>query len=201
MENALIACRVCDQVHEEIEVPAGYKASCRRCGAELRRKTAGSFHYTAAFTLCALLLYLPANLFPILSMSLYGRVTSNTVFSGVVRFYEDGDLFVATVVFLASILIPFLKILMLFFLVISTKLRWGRGRAWRAWLYRAIEMLGKWAMVDVFALAILISLIKMQRMASVEPGPGALAFTLVIIFTMLASASFDPHLIWEEDKT
>ena len=200
MKTALIACHVCNKVHEEVDVPEGYKACCARCGAEFKRKTPWSFHLTAAFTLCALLLYVPANIYPILSMTLYGRETSNTVMSGVVRFYQDGDIFVAAVVFLASILVPLLKILGLLFLVVSTRLRWAGGQLWRTRVYRVIDVLGKWAMLDVFALAILISLIKLQRMASVTPGRGVFAFTLVIIFTLLASASFDPQTIWEEDK-
>jgi paraquat-inducible protein A len=200
MKTGFIACHICNKVHEDVAVPEGYKASCARCGAEFKRKTPWSFHLTAAFTLCALLLYIPANIYPILSMTLYGRETSNTVFSGVVRFYQDGDIFVAVVVFLASILVPLMKILGLLFLVVSTRFHWEGARLWRTRVYRAIDVLGKWAMLDVFALAILISLIKLQRMASVTPGRGVFAFTLVIVFTLLASASFDPHSIWEEEK-
>jgi paraquat-inducible protein A len=200
MKKGWIACRICDQVHEEAHVPDGFRASCARCGGVLAQKTPASLHYTAAFTLCALLLYFPANMFPILRMTLYGRETANTIFSGVVRFYEDGDVFVAAVVFLASILVPFLKILGLLFLVITARFRWQAAKIWRTRVYRAIEILGKWAMLDVFALAILISLIKLQRMASVTPGKGVFAFTLVIIFTLLASASFDPQTIWEEEN-
>jgi paraquat-inducible protein A len=86
------------------------------------------------------------------------------------------------------------------FLVISTRFQWQGAKQWRTRVYRTIDSLGKWGMLDVFALAILISLIKLQRMASVTPGKGVFAFTLVIVFTLLASACFDPHSIWEEEK-
>lgn len=132
---------------------------------------------------------------------MYGTVSENTIFSGVVRFYRDGDLFVAVAVFLASILIPFLKILGLFLLVITTRMHSTWARNFRVHLFLIIESLGRWAMLDVFALAVLISLVKLQRIANVIPGKGALAFVLVIFFTLLASASFDPQLIWEEDHT
>jgi paraquat-inducible protein A len=194
---AHIACPTCTLVHEHEELEAGYIASCSRCGCQLSLKSRGDWQIPAAFTLCALLLYVPANIFPILQMTLYGRTVENTVFTGVVRFYEEGDWFVAAVIFLASILVPFLKILGLCFLILSSRFRWMAGMRFRTKLYHAIEALGRWAMVDVFALAILISLIKMQKMANVIPGPGAFAFTLVVIFTILASATFDPQTIWE----
>ena len=132
---------------------------------------------------------------------MFGQVTENTIFTGVIRFYQDGDYFVAIVVFLASILIPLLKIIALIVLVIATHFRARTAQSFRTKLYLAIEVLGRWAMLDVFALAILVSLIKLGRMASVIGGKGALAFVFVIIFTILASASFDSHLIWREEKS
>ncbi len=200
--EAFTACTVCGQVHgiRKDEVPRGYVAECARCGNKLVQNTPHSLHLTAAFTVSALLLYFPANLFPIMRMTIYGGIQENTVFSGVIRFYQDCDYFVAIVVLLASIVIPFAKILGLLFLVVATRFRWKLGRHFRVKLYRIVESLGRWAMVDVFALAILISLVKLQRIASVVPGPGVLAFVLVIIFTLMASASFDPQLIWKKDS-
>jgi paraquat-inducible protein A len=197
--ESIIACHVCGQVHEMEPLPEGCLAECARCGNVLRQKTPQSLQITAAFTLSALLLYFPANLFPIMRMTIYGGIQENTIFSGVIRFYHDGDYFVAVIVFLASILIPFLKILGLLFLVIATRFQWEIGRHFRVKLYRIVETLGRWAMVDVFALAILISLVKLQRIASVVPGSGVLPFVLVILFTIAASASFDPQLIWKKD--
>ena len=130
---------------------------------------------------------------------MYGVITENTIMSGVIRFYQDGDYFVAIVVFLASVLIPFLKILGLFLLVISSKFKFQGAKNLRVHLHKAIEVLGRWAMLDVFALAVLISLVKLERLAMVIPGRGAFAFVLVILFTILASSSFDPQLIWEEN--
>ena len=200
MSTIQIACRVCHRVHDYEEPEEGFAADCERCGHEMHRKTPYSLHLTAAFALSALLFYFPANLFPILRMSMFGRVTENTILTGVIRFYQDGDYFVAIVVFLASILVPFLKILGLILLVVSTQLRTSWAQGFRTKLYLAVESLGRWAMLDVFAVAVLISLIKMGRMASVIGGRGALAFVMVVIFTILASASFDSQLIWTEKK-
>jgi paraquat-inducible protein A len=201
MSENWVGCKVCGLVHEMEEVEPGYRAECARCGHSIRQRTPASLSLTFALALSALLLYFPANVFPILRMSMFGRLTENTIFTGVLRFYQDGDYFVAIVVFLASILIPFLKILTLLALVISTHLRSQRGQLFRTKLFVAIERLGPWAMLDVFALAVLISLIKIQRIANVIPGKGAAAFVLVVLFTILASASFDAQLIWNKEQT
>jgi paraquat-inducible protein A len=194
--DSWVACKVCGQVHVLDSLPQGWVAKCRRCGMNLAHRTAGSLHLTAAFALTALLLYAPANIFPILRMNMYGATTENTVWEGCVRLYRDGDTVIAAVVFLASILIPFLKLLGLFFLVVTTRLRVSRWKMARTWVFRMIETIGRWAMLDVFVLAVLVSLVKLERLATVVPGSGLLAFSGVIVFTILASACFDPQLIW-----
>lgn len=171
---------------------------CQCCGSPIR-KHAGNLQYTLALTTAALLLYIPANVFPILRMNMYGAMSENTVWQGVVRLHEDGDTTIAIVVFLASILIPLLKLLCLFFLSISTSLSWQRWKLARSWIYRILDWIGRWAMLDVFVLAILVSLVKLQNLASVVAGPGAIAFAGVVVLTMLAAQSFDPALIWAKD--
>jgi paraquat-inducible protein A len=167
----------------------------------MKRKISGSFHLTAAFSLCALMLYIPANLLPFLKMNIYGRMTESTVFSGVEQLYHNGDYFVAIAIFLASIVIPFLKLFGLLFLVLSSRLRWRKYKKFRLQLFHLIASLGRWAMLDVFALAILVTLLKNQNLAKVQPGKGLLAFTLVIFFTLLASTSFDSHSIFSENES
>jgi paraquat-inducible protein A len=166
----------------------------------IARRTLGSLHMTAAFTLAALILYVPANIFPILRLDMYGATSENTVWQGCVRLFTDGDYAIAVIVFLASILIPFLKMVGLFFLVASTKLRITRWKMLRTWVYRIIDAIGRWAMLDVFVMAVLVSLVKLQRLATIIPGRGLLAFTAVVVFTIFASASFDPQLIWEKEE-
>lgn len=200
-EESLVSCKICGLTHRLPEVETGYALDCSLCGHELKRRTPYSLALTAAFSLCALLFYFPANLFPILKMSMFGRITENTIFTGVIRFYQDGDYFVAIVVFLASILIPFLKIIGLILLVVSTRIHSQNFQPFRTKLYQAVETLGRWAMLDVFAVAVLISLIKLGRLANVVGGKGAFSFVMVVIFTILASASFDPQMIWEEKKS
>jgi paraquat-inducible protein A len=196
----VVICRMCGQVHALEPLRSGMVARCVRCGALLMRRTPYSLHLTAAFALSALILYVPANIFPILRMQLYGATSENTVWSGCVRLYEDGDYVVALIVFLASILVPILKLLGLFFLVSSKKLNITRWKLQRTWIYRFIDAIGRWAMLDVFVLAILVSLVKLRSLATVVPGKGLLAFTGVAVLTVLATASFDPQMIWHDEE-
>lgn len=196
----MIACKTCGQVHEYEPLRPGTIARCSRCGGTIEKRTAGGLHLTAAFSLAALLLYIPANMFPILRIDLYGATQTNTIWQGCVRFYQDRDYVIAAIVFMASILIPLLKLLGLFYLCISVKLHFSRWKRHRTWIYWFVDSIGRWAMLDVFVLAILVSLVRLQRLASIIPGEGAMAFALVVVFTLLASASFDPQLIWEREE-
>ena len=192
-----LACPVCGQVHRVKPLAPGCVADCVRCGSRIQARNHDSLHRTAAFALAALVLYVPANLFPILRLTLYGATSDNTVFDGVRTFYNDGDLFMAVIVLLASIVIPLLKLSGLFFLVLSVQFNMRRGRGVRTWIYRGIDAVGKWAMLDVFVLSIWVALVKLNSLGSVSPGPGLLPFGCVVVLTLLASQSFDPHLIWE----
>jgi paraquat-inducible protein A len=197
---ANIACKTCGLVHVVEPLPRNMAAVCRRCGSKIALRTGGSLHLTAALSLAALILYVPANILPILQLQMYGATSQNTVWQGCQRLFQDGDYLVAVIVFCASILIPLLKLAGLFFLVGTTKFRMARWKTIRTWIYRVIEAIGRWAMLDVFVLAVLVSLVKLQRLATIIPGQGLFAFALVVVFTILASASFDPQLIWEREE-
>jgi paraquat-inducible protein A len=162
------------------------------------RRRSASLHATAALSLAALILYVPANIYPILHMELYGVESDSTIWDGVVSLAQHNEWVVAVIVFLASMVIPLLKLTGLFFLVVSSMLQKGRWRRWRTGLYKFIDAVGPWAMLDVFLLAVLVALVKLGQLATVVPGPGLFAFAGVVVFTMLASSAFDPKLIWEQ---
>jgi len=178
-------------------MPKDARAECARCGAVVDTNTRNTLGRTAAFTLAALMFYWPANVYPILHMEIYGARSENTVYGGAVSLFQHGQRLVAVIVFLASLVIPLLKLLGLFYLVVSTRFRWTRYRRVRTWIYRAVDVIGPWAMLDVFLLAILVSLVKLGELATVLPGRGLFAFTAVVVLTILASTSFDPAQIWE----
>jgi len=192
----VLACKICGLVQRLEDVPPGHQAECARCGDVLLRKRPLSRQRTAAFSLAAILLYVPANLYPIMTMQYLGRETENTVWGGVRALYQDGMWGVAIIVFCASILIPLLKLLGLFILVLT---RSERRQKFRTRIYKIISHIGPWAMLDVFLLAIIVALIRFGRFATIIPGPGIFTFAAVVVLTLLASTSFDPRLIWKED--
>ena len=193
----LVGCPTCDLVQRLAEPSSGTVAACARCGGRLGRRRRNSLARTVALSLAALAFYAPANLFPILEMDLYGAHSENTVWQGCVALYEHGDRLVALVVFVASMVTPALKLLGLFFLAATAAVgsrRWQRGRTR---IYRLVEAVGPWAMLDVFLVAILVALVKLGQLATVVPGPGLIAYTALVVLTLLATASFDPALIWQ----
>jgi len=201
--DSVIACRTCGLQQRLAPLPPGTAAACFRCGAAVGRHPADSLGRTAAFSLAALVFFVPANIYPILLMDFYGAYSESTVWDGCAKLYRDGQWLVATIVFLASILIPLLKLLGLFFLVLMAKFRPARLRPERTWIGKTIEVIGPWAMLDVFLVAVLVALVKLGSIATVLPGRGLTAFTAMVVLTILASASFDPASIWgkAEEKT
>lgn len=198
--DSIIACCTCG-LKQHVETPEpGSRVECCRCGAILRNCRTDSLRRTWSFSLAALIFYVPANIYPILSMEIYGAYSENTVWDGCVKLFQDGQWLVAIIVFLASILIPLLKLLGLFYLTFTAKHASFRGRRERTLIFRVIDLIGPWAMLDVFLLSILVALVKLQEIATILPGTGALAFSAMVVLTILASSSFDPLVIWEDSE-
>jgi paraquat-inducible protein A len=196
--ETVVACGTCGQRQRLMPLTSREAAECCRCGAFLGRdRMSGSLERVAAFSLAALAFYVPANIYPILRMNFYGAYSESTVLDGCVSLAQDGEWLVAAVVFSASILVPLVKLLGLFYLVVASKFGWESGRRERTRIYRVIDAIGPWAMLDVFLVAVLVALVKLEKLATVLPGPGLAAFAAVVVFTLLASASFDSRLIWK----
>jgi paraquat-inducible protein A len=171
--------------------------SLARAGAQpSSARKPDSLSRTAAFLVAAAVLFVPANLLPVMTTRTLLRADSDTILSGVAHLWKTGAWPLALLVFVASIVVPGLKILALALLVVSSWLRSGWRRAGRARLYRVIEWVGRWSMLDIFVMAVLAVLVR-SPMASVEIDAGAVAFAAVVVLTMTASASFDPRLIWD----
>ncbi len=196
--DTIIACTACGLMQHAEKLEPGTVAECCRCGTVISEHKARSLGRTAALSLAALILYVPANVYPILRMNYHGAHSESTVWDGCVTLFQNDQQLVAVIVFLASILIPILKLLGLFYLVVATKFGFAHRRQELTRIYKFIEVIGPWAMLDVFLLAILVALVKLQQLATILPGPGLLAFTSIVVLTILASASFDPKSIWDE---
>src|SRR5258706_7248614 len=183
----IVCCPTCGLV-QQVEPPRPHQAvECPRCGSTLAEYKAGSVIPTAALSLAALILYVPANIYPILSMERYGVYSESTVWGDVTGLMKAGYWFLAAVVFLASIAAPLLKLAGLFFLVATTQQGTPRWRRERTRIYRFIEGIGPWARIDVFLLAVLVALGRLCQLASILPVRALLAFTCVRALNLLAS--------------
>jgi paraquat-inducible protein A len=174
---------------------------CPRCGFALHARKPQSVQRTFAYLLTAVLLYVPANLLPVMSThSVFGS-SAHTLAGGIHELWIEGSKELAIIVFIASIAVPILKIASL------TLLAWtaARGSSWRqrerALLYRLVETVGHWSMLDVFVVVLLVGMVRFGALAGVEPEAGLLAFGAVVVATMLAASAFDPRLIWPDEGT
>jgi paraquat-inducible protein A len=179
---------------------AGPHAHCPRCGAALHARKPRSLERCTALVIAALLCYLPANLMPVMTVTSLGRSQADTIMSGVVYLLTHGMWPLALVVFIASVCVPVAKLVILAFLLISVR----RGSRWRpverTQLYRITEAIGRWSMVDIYVVTILVALVHLGNLASIEAGLGAVFFGAVVVLTMLAAEAFDPRLIWDRSE-
>ncbi|HEY0368992.1 MAG TPA: paraquat-inducible protein A [Chthoniobacterales bacterium] len=168
---------------------------CPRCGASLHLRRRESLQRTWALTLAAFILYFPANMLPMLRVDSFAGTQENTIIGGVVQFWRDADYPVAIIIFVASVVIPVLKLIAIITLCLAT--RFGRWPIAMTKLYRMTEFIGRWSMVDVFVVAILVGVVQLGSVISIHAGAAAVSFAAVVILTMLAATSFDPRLIWD----
>ena len=176
---------------------------CPRCGARLHLRKPDSLGRTAALVLAAMILYLPANLLPITVTTALGVRQADTILSGVIYFMQTGSWEIASVIFIASVFVPFAKLCLLILLLVSVRFRWRWRPRDRTVLYRLTELVGRWSMVDIYVVTILVALVRLGAVATIEAGPAAVYFAAVVVLTMFAAESFDPRLIWdvlEEEK-
>ncbi|TBW49090.1 paraquat-inducible membrane protein A [Marinobacter halodurans] len=172
---------------------------CPRCGAHLHRRKRSAIARTWALVLTALILYIPANVLPIMHTSSFKGDSTTTILGSVVTLWQEGAWDIATIIFVASVGVPVTKFLVLGLLLCTVHRGSERSRRDRTRLYRGLELIGYWSMLDVFVAALLTALVQFGALGTIEPRPGILFFGLVVILTMLATLSFDPRLIWDTD--
>lgn len=170
---------------------------CARCRSRLHRRRPESLTRAAALVVTGFVLYLPANLFPVITVISFGRGTSATIMGGVLELLNGSDWPLAVIVFTASVAVPLLKLAGLGWLLLSTRSRQRTRLTDRTRLYRIIELVSRWSAVDIFVSALLTALVTLGNLATIEPGLGVLAFGAVVFVTMLATEFFDPRLMWD----
>jgi paraquat-inducible protein A len=193
--NGLLLCHVCGLLSR---APSdGGESHCPRCSAPLHFRKPNSVSRSWALLIAAYIMYIPANLLPIMKTgSLFGA-QDDTIMSGVVYLWHSGSWDLALVVFIASILVPLLKLIALSLLLVSVHFRSTWLPLQRTKLYRIVELIGRWSMLDIYVVTILAALVQVGSLATITAGPAALAFGAVVVLTMFAAMAFDPRLIWD----
>lgn len=173
---------------------------CDRCGAALHPRKTDAIARCWAYLIAALVFYVPANLLPVMHTEMAGSGADSTIVGGVVEFWESGAWDIAVIIFIASIGVPAIKFVALALLLITAQRHSGWAPRQRSQLYRFVELIGYWSMLDVLVVALVAALVQMQELGTIEPRAGILFFGMVVVFTMLAAMSFDPRSIWQQGQ-
>ncbi|MEE4918377.1 paraquat-inducible protein A [Pseudomonas alliivorans] len=192
-EHKLYLCHTCGYACQEDA------SRCPRCDSPVHRRKPNSINRTWAYLIAALIFYIPANTLPVMYTALLGNSSQNTIMSGVIEFFESGSWDIAILIFVASVVVPCIKFLVLGMLLITCQRRSRWAMRERARLYRFIELIGYWSMLDVLVVALVASLVQFRELSTIEPRIGILFFGLVVVMTMFAAMSFDPRLIWDAE--
>ena len=195
MGSNLVGCHSCGLVNRCPTVCS--RVRCARCHSLLHRRIPRSVSRSWAFLIASIMLYVPANLLPIMHVTSLGQSRSDTILSGAAFLLVSGMWPLALIVFVASILVPLAKMMILTYLLVSVQLHWSSRPLDRTRLYRFTEFVGRWSMVDVFVVTVLVALVHLGAVAEVEARLGAVFFAGVVILTMLSARTFDPRLIWD----
>ena len=194
---SLLSCHSCNLLSKTSGSHGHSHALCPRCGAPLHQRKTNSLTRTWALVIAAFIFYIPANVLPITVVTSLGKTQADTIISGVIYFMLTGMWPIALVIFVASVAVPLIKLFVLSFLLISVQRKWKWRPKDRTRLYRIAEAVGRWSMVDIFVVTILVALVKLGGLATIDAGPAATYFAAVVVTTIFAAMSFDPRLIWD----
>jgi paraquat-inducible protein A len=194
MQLGLIGCHFCGATLES------HVGHCSRCGHSVHSRHPQSLASTIAFLIASVIMFIPANVFPIMQTTFLGSSEPSTIMGGVFLLWSLGSYPVALIIFLASVVIPLAKMLSLSWLCWQSYYPTERETLQKMWLYRMTEVVGRWSMIDIFVVAVLTGLVQMGNLISILPGPAVLSFAAVVILTMLAARMFDPRLLWDKDR-
>tara|TARA_B110000977_G_C11039191_1_gene478224 strand:- start:402 stop:1022 length:621 start_codon:yes stop_codon:yes gene_type:complete len=186
----LVGCHGCTYVLSKEE------KVCPHCGARLYSRKENSIQKTLALLFTGIIFYIPANTLPMLSTRLLGSDSNSTIIGGAIELWGYGSYPIAAIIFIASVLIPLAKFCSMLWLCFSVKQ--NQQALMRTKMYRVNEFIGRWSMIDVFVVAILVAMLQMGNLITIIPGPAAIAFCCSVILTMLAAQNFDPRLIWDD---
>jgi paraquat-inducible protein A len=194
VERQAVACETCEKV---AFVQGKDRHLCRRCGAHLHHRKPNGIARCWALVIAALVLYIPANIYPVLTVVQLGSGAPSTILGGVEELITAKMYPLAALVFFASILVPMLKLFGLILLLLMTQLSRTERLVDRVRLYRIVSVIGRWSMIDIFMESILVALVQFGAIVTIDPGFGAIAFAGVVIITIFAAEAFDPRMMWD----
>lgn len=200
IDAGLVACHECGKLHQTERLKEGYDPVCSRCGCPLHGRKPNSVARTWALVIAAIILYIPANVYPIMTVIHFGHGSPATIMGGVKVLFAGGMYGIAILVFFASVVVPGLKLLGLIGLLLSVQLGSSILPSDLTRFYRVVESVGRWSMLDIYVIAVLVALVKLGSVAEITAGPAATSFAAVVVVTMSAAESFDPRLIWDAQK-
>jgi paraquat-inducible protein A len=196
IDLGLVGCHGCGLACDAPPSP-DLRCACPRCGARLHLRKPAANARTAALLIAAAVFYVPANLVPVMHTTTLGGGFDSTILGGVLDFWRAGDWDIAAIIFVASVVVPCAKFAVLGSLLAAARRAGERVRRDRARLYRMVEFIGYWSMLDVVVVALLAAAVQFQQLSAVSPRPGIAYFGIVVVLTMLAAMSFDPRTIWD----
>ena len=194
----LLLCEVCGLLNRKLAARGG-APSCARCGTHLHARKPNSIARTWALLVTAYLAYIPANVLPVLETESIVEQTSDTILGGAIRLWSQGAWPLSLVIIFASFVVPLVKLVVLTWLLVAAGRRTDADARRNTRLYRVVDFIGKWSMVDIYIGGLLVSLVQFYPFATVTLGPAAVAFAAVVLLTMVASRTFDPRLLWDEE--
>ena len=198
-ELGVVGCHVCRLVCEDT-LDRTLHARCPRCGAAMHRRRPDAIAQAWAFLIAAVVFYIPANVLPVMQTTSVGKSHESTILGGVAEFWEAGSIGIALLIFVASVAVPCLKFMVMGMLLLTSQRHSNWATRERATLFRVVEWVGYWSMLDVLVVAVVAALVKFQSLADVEPRVGILFFGAVVVLTMISALRFDPRLIWDTDN-
>jgi paraquat-inducible protein A len=193
----LIRCDDCGKIVRHVQHEPDEIIRCPRCRAELHSRKPGSISRTWALVLCAAILYLPANILPIMRVEYLGTPDDSTILDGIIYFFQTGDYLVGGIILAASVLVPLFKVIGIILILTSIHFHWRGWMKHKAGMFRFIEFVGRWSFLDIFVIALLGAMVRFGSLTTIGADPAAPFFTAVVVSTMFAALTFDPRIMWD----
>lgn len=197
MESGFMNCHDCGLLLDASELPSGLTPACPRCNADVHFRKHQSIPTTWALVITAAILFVPANLLPIMRVDFLGSSEYSTIMDGILYFFHTKEYGIGLIIFVASVLVPLFKIVGLSIILLSIRFKWKRGLRYKTAMFRFIEFVGRWSMLDIFVIALMATLVEFGNFTATFAAPAASYFGAVVVCTMFAAHTFDSRLLWD----